>query len=173
MEVIEAIATRRSVRAYTEEKVTERELDALLQAAYASPVAGGNRSKMRATVVRDAGLLEAMRAFIKESTGMKADPFYGASTLVVLMGEEDLGDAALFTNAGCILENVQLAAHAMGLGACISWACGTVVPASPELVEALQVPDGFKLLAGVEVGHPAKFPPERKAQPRFETTFVG
>lgn len=173
MEIIEAIGKRRSIRAYTGEPVTDGQLGALLEAAYASPAAGGNRAKMRVAAVRDAGLIGHMRGFVQGQAGMKADPFYNAGTLLVLSGEEDLGDAALFANAGCILENVQLAAMGLGLGSCIIWACGTVLPQSPELVAQLGVPEGFKPLAGLVVGEAAKQPPERKAAPHIETTYLG
>ena len=55
--VIEAILKRRSVRAYQEKQITEKELDVLLTCALYAPT-GGNLQNSRFLVIQNPLLLE-------------------------------------------------------------------------------------------------------------------
>ena len=56
MDVLEAIFTRRSIREFTNEEVSEADLETLLRAAMAAPSAH-NRQPWHFVVVRDKALL--------------------------------------------------------------------------------------------------------------------
>lgn len=171
MSTQEIITTRRSVRSYTPEQLTEEQLQTVLNAAYAAPVAGTLYKTMRLTVIQNAGTLDKIKAAYREG-GVKADMLFGAPTLILISGKKDFDDTALFANLGCIIENIQLSAWDMGLGTVFNWAAGTILPEQPELLKELGIPEDFKPLAGVVIGHPAKTVPHRELKAVFETNFI-
>lgn len=171
MNTQEIITTRRSVRAYTPEQLTEEQLQTVLNAAYAAPVAGTLYKTIRLTVIQNADALEKIKAAYREG-GIKADMLFGAPTLILVSGKKDFDNTALFANLGCIVENIQLSAWDMGLGTVFNWAAGTILPEQPELLNELGIPEDFKPLAGVVIGHPAKEVPERELKAVFETNYI-
>lgn len=172
MNTQEAILTRKSVRGFTKEQLTEDELKNILDAAYASPIAGTLYKTMRLTVVQKQEVLDQISNFYKEAGGMKADMLFGAPTLIIVSGLKTFDDTALFANAGCIVENIQLSAWDMGLGSVFNWSAGTVLPGNVELLRTLCIPEDFKPLTGVVIGHPAKEVPKRELKATIETNFV-
>ena len=78
----EAILTRKSVRGFTKEQLTEDELKNILDAAYASPIAGTLYKTMRLTVVQKQEILDQISDFYKEAGEMKADMLFGAPALI-------------------------------------------------------------------------------------------
>lgn len=172
MNTQETIIKRKSVRAYKDEQITEEQLNAILNAAYAAPVGGGLYRTMRLTVVQNAALLTEIGDVFKEEGGMKVDMLYGAPTLIIVSGQKEFDNTALFTNAGCILENLQLSATDMALGSVINWATGTVLPDKTELLKRLGIDSTFKPLAGLVIGYPAKEIPKRNLKAVFETNFI-
>ena len=168
----ETILTRHSVRAYTDEPVTEEQLAAILNAAYAAPVAGGAHKTMRLTVIRNSDTLNKISAVYQRDNGAKADMLYGAGVLILVSGLKTFDVTALFANAGCIIENIQLSAWDMGLGSVFNWAAGTILPEKQELLSELGIPEDFKPLAGVVIGHPAKDTPKRTRKAVFETNYI-
>lgn len=133
MDVIDAIYSRRSVRAYGDQPVDQATVDALLKAATHAP-SSMNEQPWAFVVVQDSKELtrwsERVKAHVLKRLkpdsplikyrDMLADPdyhvFHHAGTLIIICarpgahnGEEDCSLAA---------QNLMLAAHAMGLGTC-------------------------------------------------------
>ena len=167
----ETILTRRSVRAYTAEQITSEQLRTVLDAAYAAPVAGSLYRTMRLTVIQNPDVLGKIKATYQEG-GIKSDMLFGAPTLILVSGEKSFDATALFANTGCIVENIQLSAWAMGLGTVFNWAVGTILPEKTKLLMELGIPEDFRPLAGVVIGHPAKEVSERKRKEVFVTNYI-
>ena len=113
MDCLDAIHTRRSVRQFTAEPVTDEQLEVLLRAAMAAPSAG-NQQSWRFVVVRDA----ETRLRLAEATPYGA-PMGRASLGIVVLADTT---AETFpgnwpTDCAAATENLLLAAHAIGLGA--------------------------------------------------------
>ena len=88
------IKTRRSVRAYKSDPVPSEALDAVLEAGTYAPTGGGRQSPTIIAIT---------------------DPKYRQETVVILVLAD--GSASTFVEDGsCVLENMMLAAHALGLG---------------------------------------------------------
>lgn len=118
METLEAIHSRRSVRAFTEEPVPEETLRQVLQAGVSAP-SGGNVQPWGVVVIRDDRRLRAMRAL---APGIIGQP---AVLIVVGLDAErakslggDLGLQLAWIDVGLTLQNMLLAARDLGLGAC-------------------------------------------------------
>ncbi|MEK7408612.1 MAG: nitroreductase family protein, partial [Acidobacteriota bacterium] len=85
-------------------------------------------------------------------------PFYTYS----LCGEAALcKDTKYYLEDGsAATENILLAAHARGLGAC--WVAGDKKPYAPRILALVGAPAGYKLISLVPVGHPAEQPAKDK-----------
>jgi nitroreductase len=167
LDVFKAIKTRRSTRAFTDKRVTDREVKKLIEAARWAPSAG-NIQPWEFIIVRDPkvkhGLCEAAlnQTFIEEAPVVIvvcADPTrsskrYGSRGINLYC----LQDTAAAT------QNILLTAHAMGLAAC--WVGAFNEEAAKRV---LSVPDELRPIAIVPVGHPAEKP---RARPRRHLTDI-
>jgi len=153
LNLFEAIKLRRSVRDFTREEVSEEEAGRLLEAARWAPSAG-NIQPWEFVVVRECErkrrLAEAAldQSFIEE-----------APVVIVVCADENrsgLGYGSRGVDLYCIqdtaaaVENMLLAACALGLGACWVGAFH-----EGEVKEALNLPRGIRPLAIIPVGRPA------------------
>lgn len=108
------IKTRRSVRAYCADAVPENILDALLEAGTYAPTAGGRQSPV-IVAVKDPALRKQIAAMNNQIMGGApgTDPYYGAPIVLLILAD---GTTGTFVEDGtCVLANLMLAAHAVGL----------------------------------------------------------
>jgi nitroreductase len=182
MEAKQAIYGRRAVRDYTTEPVDEATLRQLIVDAVQAPSAV-NQQPWLFSVVRDKSLLARIsreaKAYMLRKTpvglvshhfeellGNTAfNIFYNAPALVVISAltssEWAVEDSALAAG------NLMLSATAAGLGTCwIGFAQGWL--GSPEGRAVLELPDDYRPIAPIIVGHP-KFvpPPVARNEPRI------
>lgn len=178
MELMEAIAGRRSVRAYTGEPLAKEQIEKLLEAAVLAP-SGMNTQPWVFGVIQDPARLRDLNARAKAHllstiddasplAGYRAnlenpetDLFYGAPALIVIYAKP----AVTSQIDGCLAaQNLMLTAYSMGLGTCwIGLAHGLL--ATAEVKAQLGAPAECSLVAPIIVGRPAAWPPavERKA----------
>lgn len=182
MDVKQAIYARRAVRDYTIEPVDQDTLRMVIDAAVEAPSAV-NQQPWMFSVVRDKSLLARIsheaKAFMLKKTAaallshhfqeVLGNPtfniFYNAPALIVISALAESEWAV----EDCTLaaENLMLAATAAGLGTCwIGFAQGWL--ATPEGKAALKLPENYKPVAPIIVGHP-KFvpPPVARNEPRI------
>jgi len=113
MDVLEAILSRRSIRRYTSEPVTDQEIDILLQAAMAAP-SSGNARPWHFIVVRNQETLNEIA---------RCHPYAGmlpqAKAAILVCADEKLENHPGRWPQDCAAatENILLAAHAQGIGA--------------------------------------------------------
>ncbi len=115
-EVIECLKTRRSIRKYKEEQVSEEQLQQILDAAVYAPTGAGAQSPV-IVVVQDPEVKEKISKMNAEVAGAKIDPFYGAPTVAIVLADQTAAptwkeDAAL------VAGNILNAAHAVGVDSC-------------------------------------------------------
>ncbi|MBU4484666.1 nitroreductase family protein, partial [bacterium] len=76
-------------------------------------------------------------------------------------------DAKYYMEDGCAaVENILLAAAALGLGAC--WVAGDKKPYCGQINELLNVPENYKLVALISLGVPADKPGSRRRKKSLE-----
>lgn len=161
----ENLLTRRSVRKYKAEQISDAELDAVLRAGTYAPTAMGRQSPL-IVAVQDRGDIARLSAINARIMGTSSDPFYGAPTVVLVLAQA--GNRNGVQDASLVMGNLMNAAHALGLGSC--WI--------NRALETFELPEGRELLAkwGVEgdwigvgyciLGYPDGPAPE--AKPRKE-----
>ncbi len=164
MNVLEAIANRRSIRKFTAEPVSEKKIETMLKAAMAAPSAG-NEQPWQFIVIDDKAQLEKT-AKLSPYIGMAAN----APLSIMVLGDRNVekypGNWMLDCSAA--IQNLLLAAHSEGLGAvwCGLWPEEDRVDAARELVKA---PENTVPLAVIVLGHPDQ---SLKPQDRFDASRV-
>lgn len=161
METINAIARRCSVRAYNGEQLSAEELNTVLRAGCAAPVGLALYDSMMMTVVQDKTLLDIISKGIQQGMNRPGDPVYGAPTLIILSSKAQPAVGIDYANAGCIMENMMLAATELGLGSVIIWGAGTVAETVPGLKALLEIPAEYHALAGLALGKTDVLPAEK------------
>ena len=157
-EALRTIAARSSTRKYTDEKLTKEELNLLIDAALQAPTAT-NRQEIHVTVVD--GTNPILAEIECEMRGCTADQlpaqnfYYGAPTLLMLSGEKAFSWTPV--DAGIAVENIAIAAEAIGLGSVI---IGCIKKAmNGEKQESfsgrLKFPEGYSFDVGIAVGYKA------------------
>ena len=115
-ETLKVLKERRSVRKYKAEQIKDEELNAILEAGTWAPSAKGLQTSVM-VVVQDPETIAYMSRMNAEIQGNPGtDPFYGAPTVVVVLGDGEklnwLQDGSL------VMGNLMNAAAALGLGSC-------------------------------------------------------
>ena len=82
MNTLEAICSRKSIRSYTGQQISDDQLASILKAANAAPVGRGRYDTLHMTVVRNAQLLASIDANAAEDPG--DHPLYGTPLLIVV-----------------------------------------------------------------------------------------
>lgn len=156
MDTLEAIAKRKSTRSYKPEKISEEALQTILKAANASPVSMGNYASLHITVVEDPTALNRINTASTEALrriGIEKNADYGAKTMVLISSTPVHRPGAEYTNGGIVVENMVLAATALGIDSVILGSAPVAVEQDPSLMAALQIPEGFTPLVGVLFGY--------------------
>ena len=139
--VLENIASRKSVRSYTDEPVCREDIETLLKAAMAAPSAM-NRQPWEFIVIDNRDTLDALAGKLRHAKMLKEAPL--AIVVCNMFWEHD---------ASAATENLLLAAEAMGLGAV--WTAASDPERSAIVCEALGITGTVKPLCVVPIGHPA------------------
>ena len=105
-EVLKAMKTRRSIRKYKPEQITDEQLDAILEAG-TSPVI---------VVVQKPELIAKLSKMNAAVMGSSNDPFYGAPTVLIVLADPEVG--TYHEDGSLVMGNLMLAAHAVGVDSC-------------------------------------------------------
>lgn len=153
MNTMKALLRRKSVRTYTGVPVTDDQREQLLKAAYASPVAMGQYDSVAMTVVENPDLIAQIDAAAAKQFG-REKMLYGAPMLIILSTKlkGDASDNSGYSNAATVIENLNLAAVELGLGACHIWGAIAALAGDDALKQALKIPEGFTPVGGLVVG---------------------
>ena len=151
MDVFEALFTRRSIRKFTDEPVSDADLQLVLKAAMCAPSAH-NKQPWHFVVVRDTALLSAI-AERHPYAKMAAE----APVVVVVCANPEESKSPGYWQQDCsaALENMLIAARGLKLGTV--W-CG-MYPFEDRVEpirELLKVPAQINMLGLVVMGHPAQ-----------------
>ncbi len=156
-DILNAIALRSTTRAYTDEALTEAELDTLLKAGLQAPTAA-NRQEIHISVVDGSNPLLAEIEKEKNVLSGVEPPvnfYYNAPTVFFLSGDSAFPWSAL--DAGIAVENMALAAEGLGLGSVIIGCVKGVLTGAKasEFAQALHFPEGYTFEIAIAAGHKA------------------
>ena len=114
-EVLKAMKTRRSIRKYKPEQITDEQLDAILEAGTYAATGMGKQSPV-IVVVQKPELIEKLSKMNAAVMGSSNDPFYGAPTVLIVLADPEIG--TYHEDGSLVMGNLMLAAHAVGVDSC-------------------------------------------------------
>ena len=149
--VFEAMRTRRAVRAFSDEPVSVAQIRRIIEAArWAS--SAGNRRLHRFYVTRDPAKIGLVSAI--------GPGFYGSPPAIIVIctdlaraetsGVKDGRDESTWIDVGTAAMNMQVMAHALGLGT-----TPVTSVSRSGLIEALELPENLRPELILQLGHPA------------------
>lgn len=154
MDAIEAILSRRSIRAYTAEPVAESDIETILRAAMAAPSAG-NQQSWRFVVTANREMLDAMAGTTPYGKILLGAPL----AITVCADARDLKHPTMWQqDCSAAAENALVAINALGLGAVWLGFWPKSERVEP-LKQVLGLPEGIEPLTVLAVGHPAETKP--------------
>jgi len=161
-----SIFGRRSVRAFTTQAVGDDMVELVLQAAMAAPSACA-RDPWRFVVVRDKSILTRIAEGLPNGK-MLASASVGLVVCGDLSAAHDGQVSYMLQDCSAAVQNVLLAAHMLGMGAC--WL--GVHPREDRMVHVqhtLAIPEGVIPVTCIAVGYPAE---SKEPRTRYNTQFV-
>lgn len=158
MNLIDGLLSRRSVRKYTDQPVSREIISKLITAAQYAPSAHNTRP-WHFLVIEDQEVLKQMRHIQRSASFAENAPL-----AIIVCGDteqafhrEKEGWTYVDIDCSAATQNILLAAHAQGLGAC--W-CGATPMTKPieGLKELFNLPENIKPFSIVVIGYPDEAP---------------
>lgn len=148
------LLTRRSIRKYTDEPVTDEQISQIIEAGlYAASGAGRQAAIILAVTdrkIRDE--LSEMNAAVMNRQG--TDPFYGAPYVLVVLADKSFPTSIY--DASLVMGNMMNAAHALGLGTCWIHRAKEVFSSErgKEILKQAGIEGEFEGVGNLILGHP-------------------
>ena len=171
--VIESIKSRRSIRKYTKEQISDEVLYTILESGRYAP-SGGNSQTWHFTVIQNKEILLKLNGYIKVAfeklevdentyrsiragkTASKNDDYsfyYNAPTVIIVSNDSSYSNA--MADSACALENMLLTANYLEIGACwinqVTWFDNDEDVKS--LLINLGIPENYKVCGSICVGY--------------------
>ena len=172
MNTLDAIKARHSTRGFSDKQIPDADLEKILFAGGQAAVGGADFKSLKLYAVQDPELLKAID---ESSAKMRpgSHPLYGAPTLVVLASKESILKNIEFTNAGCVIQNMMVAAADLGIDSIYLWMSMYGINNDPEIGKKLGFPEGFTCVGTMALGYAAKeFKKIRADEQRIEVTYI-
>jgi nitroreductase len=153
MDAIQAMLTRTSTKKYKSDPVPKEWIEKIVEAGTYAPTGRNWQSPIILAIsnrqVRDE--LSKLNAKILGAEG--SDPFYGAPVVLVVLAAKERNTRVY--DGACVMENLMLAAHALGLGSCwIHRAKETFeLPEGKALLENLGIQGEYEGIGNCVIGY--------------------
>ncbi|GAH84325.1 unnamed protein product, partial [marine sediment metagenome] len=147
MELLGGIYSRRSVRQYKNQRIEREQLLEIIKAGTWAP-SGLNNQPWRFVIIQEQSLRHQLAALTKFGRIIEGAP---VAIAVFLDKKSVYHDVKDYQAMGACLQNMLLAAHAMGLGAV--W-LGEILKNSDLVRALLELPDDLEFMAVIAIGHP-------------------
>ena len=160
MSLLDVILSRRSIRRYENKDISEEVLQQILETGRQAPSAA-NRQPIHFVIVNDHDILKILcDTFFSRFVKYAPLAIVGCADIQSLLtGKWAVVDATI------AMQNMVIAAWALGIGSCWIGACD-----EEKVKELLKIPDKWKVVALVTLGYPAEQPKPRKKKV-FEEMF--
>jgi nitroreductase len=144
MDALECLKTRRSVRKFLPESISEMAIQEMIDAGRLAATAR-NVQPWEFIFVTNPDTRKKLADIMEYGKFIAEAPL----CIVVLSKETKY----FLEDGSAATENILLAAHALGYGAC--WVAGDKKDYAPDVCKLLGVPEGYRLISSIAVGKPA------------------
>ena len=161
-DLLEVMRSRRSVRQYTEEKISDEQIKKIVSAALLAP-SGHSKYPCEFIVVKNSETLEKMSHCRVGVAKMLAS----AAAAIIVIADKEKSDTVVEDSAVAMM-NMELMAASLGIGNC--WIqvrareAENNSPSEDFLREILKFPENFMCQAILSLGIPAKQPRARELE---------
>ena len=157
-ETIENLKTRRSIRKFKDEQITDEELKTILEAGTYAPTGQGLQSPKIVVIQNPETIKEFSawnRSYFPIDVPEDMDPFYGAKTLLIVLADSER--PTYVEDGSSVLAVLVNAAHAVGVGSC--WIHRAREEFASEKGKEL-LPETYEGIGHVVLGYPDMDAPE-------------
>jgi nitroreductase len=155
MNTFDNLFSRRSIRKYNGENITEEELQLILKSAYSSPVGRARFDSLNITVITNRNYIDKWEDYCEKTINHR--PFYNAPMVILvssLIPATDLKSVNVnFSNAAILVQNMAIAATELGIGSCHIWGAVRSLTDNEELLNDLNLPEGMIPCCAIILGH--------------------
>jgi len=162
MDILEAIKGRRSIRQYTDEPISDDQIRDILEAGRWAATKG-NKQPWKFIILKDEKIRSELAGALPSGKFLSQAP----AGIAIAIRSDNSPDAPL--DGAAASQNMLLAAHALGLGAC--WISAYDTASENEAKRILNIPADERLLSVLSLGHPAEAPQKGKKELE-EITFI-
>lgn len=161
-QLIEVIRSRRSVRNYKPDPVSDEVINQVIEAAKWAP-SGNNSQPWEIVVLKDRTLMKKVNDILHEVHGSKNKQEFGAPVTLLVLGDPRYSDAypkgpfreEIFqASLSAAVENMLLAATALGLGGSL-WKTVSAT-AGVKIKDLLGIPQLYFLKVMLPLGYPTR-----------------
>ena len=171
-ETMQTMLSRKSVKSYKSDPVPQELLDQIIQAGLYAP---SGRNKQAAIIL--AVTNKEVRDKLSKINALKdpyfrADPFYNAPCVLVVLADKSV--PTYVYDGSLVMENLMLAAHSLGLGACwIHRAKETFeLEEGKALLKELGIEGDYEGIGNCVIGYPEIVPTESKPRRENRVYYV-
>lgn len=172
-DVTRAIFERQSIREYTNERLSDSEIETLMKAAISAPSAR-NLQPCHVRIITNRDILDEMNRDFKDFVGYDTPAYSRYSTNPVYQNAPSMmmifSENASKLDAGIMVENVAVCAKGIGLDSVIILSIRQLFdsPSGNKWKKFLSIPENYQFDIAISIGH-GNEKPEKK--PRNEEQF--
>ena len=166
-ETIENLKTRRSIRKFKDEQISDEDLKIILETGTYAPTGRGAQSPKIVVIQNPETIKEFSawnRSFFPVDVPEDMDPLYGAKTLLIVLANSEF--PTYIEDGSSVLAVLVNAAHAVGVGSC--WIHRAREEFASEKGKALLkkwgIPETYEGIGHVVLGYPDMEAPEPLAR---------
>lgn len=149
--VLSTIKSRRSIRQFRKESVSDETVDQILECGLWAP-SGKNNQPWKFAVVRDESLKASLASLTHYGKVIQSAPV----CIIVFLDHQRVYDRTKDIQAvGASIQNMLLAIHALGLGGV--W-LGEILKNKERVKDLLGAREDWELMAVIALGHPLRHP---------------
>ena len=152
-ETINTIISRRSIKAYTDELVSDYLLNEITTAATYS-ASGMNKQSAVMVVVKDKALRDKLSNLNASILGTTNDPFYNAPIVVVVLADSNV--RTYVEDGSLVMGNLMNAAHSVGVSSCWIHRAKEMFETEEgkEILKEWGLPESYKGIGNCILGYP-------------------
>ena len=164
--VTQALRTRRSIRHFKPQQISDEELRTVLEAGTWAPTGKGRQDPWIVAVQNPELMTRISRLNARIWGRADIDPFYGAPTYILVFGSQPEVWGNSICDGTLVLGNMMIAAHSIGLGSC--WINRERELFATEegraMMEEMGLPEGLIGVGALALGYPDGEPTAPRAR---------
>lgn len=156
-QVIEVIKSRRSIRSFKEQRITDEEMNIILEAGTYAPSALNQQSSLL-VVLKDENIYNEICLLTDKYFPNRKPYFYGAKDIIIVFGDSNC--KCPIEDGSLVLQNLFLAAQSLNIGTCwINYLRDLFkTEEGMKLQEKMNIPSNYFVIGTCILGYPNEKP---------------